>query len=126
MDSYCSVSALGPAVLEMLTWQPLDHLEHELSLLLSNDASAGDTVNVNEPHPSPSGCFAFTSEQEIAKLYEGLVPQNTAKMTSWALKNFQDWMRNRNQCNPADPVPDDILQCVDPVVLNNQLPKVCR
>ena len=32
-------------------------------------------------------------------------------------------MANRNQCNPANAVPDDILQCVDPVTLSNQLSK---
>ena len=63
------------------------------------------------------------SDQEITKLSEGLVPQNTAKMTSWALKNFQDWMATGNQRNPAVPVPHHILQCVNPVTLNNQLSK---
>ena len=36
-------------------------------------------------------------------------------MIIWALKNFQDWMTNRNLQNPADPVPSDILECYDPV-----------
>ena len=30
-------------------------------------------------------------------------------------------MTNRNQFNLLDPVPDDILQCTDPITLNNHL-----
>ena len=122
VDPYCVgmcswTGCLGNA--DMATFE--SHPESAPSLLPTNDAKA--TLNANEPHPSSTGRFALVSDQEIAKLSEGLVPQNTAKMNSWALKNFHDWMKNRNQCNPTNPVPDDILQCVDPVVLNNQLSK---
>ena len=77
-----------------------------------------------QPHPSSaSGRFIRVTDQELSKLAEGLVPQNTAKMTSWALKNFQEWMSNSNVCNPSDPVPEDFLQCTDPVTLNKHLSK---
>ena len=33
--------------------------------------------------------FALTSNQELDKLAEGLVPENTAKITNWVLKKFQ-------------------------------------
>ena len=33
--------------------------------------------------------FALTSNQELDKLAEGLVPENTAKITNWALKQFK-------------------------------------
>ena len=122
VDPYCvgMCSWTGcPGNADMATFEP--HPESAPSLLPTNDADA--TLNANEPHPPSTGRFALVSDQEIAKLSEGLVPQNTAKMNSWALKNFHDWMKNRNQCNPTDPVPDDILQCIDPVVLNNQFSK---
>ena len=77
-----------------------------------------------QPHPSSaSGRFKRVTDQELSKLAEGLVPQNTAKMTSWAQKNFQKWMSNSNVCNPSDPVPEDFLQCTDPVTLNKHLSK---
>ena len=116
VDLYCvgMCSWTGcPGNTDMATFWP--HPESALSLLPTNDADA--KLNVNEPHPSSTGRFALMSDQEIAKLSEGLMPQNTAKMKSCTLKNFHDWMKNRN---PTDPVPDDILQCVDPVLLNNQ------
>ena len=106
MDPYCvgMCSWTGcPGNADMATFEP--HPESAPSLLPINDADA--TLNTNEPHPSSTGRFALVSDQEIAKLSEGLVPQNTAKMNSWALKNFHDWMKNRNQCNPTDPVRDD-------------------
>ena len=81
------------------------------------------SASANLPHSSSaSGRFKLVSDQELSKLADGLVPQNTAKMTGWALKNFQEWMANRSNCNPSDPVPDDILQCTDPVTLSF---KVC-
>ena len=89
------------------------HPESELSPLSSSSVNA----NVDEPLPSSSGRFALGSDDEIAQLAKGLVPQNTAKMTSWALKSFYEWKTNRNKHNPADPVPDDIFNCSDPGIL---------
>ena len=60
------------------------------------------TETSNEPHPT-SGCFAIASEQELAKLAEGLVPLNTSKTTKWAINNFQEWMTNQNQVHPYRP-----------------------
>ena len=39
--------------------------------------------------PQQTVCFALISNQELDKLEEGLVPENTAKITNWALKKFQ-------------------------------------
>ena len=42
------------------------------------------------PQPSMSTVqFALASDQELDKLAEGLVPENTAKITYWALKSFK-------------------------------------
>ena len=40
-------------------------------------------------------------------------------MTNWALKNFNDWVTNRNRF--GDPVPQDLLQATDPKILSNHL-----
>ena len=81
-----------PGNADMSTSRP--HPERE-PLLHPSGPSTSTAINASEP--LPVGHFAFVSDQEIAKLSEGLVPQNTAKITIWALKNFQDWMTNRNQ-----------------------------
>ncbi len=66
--------------------------------------------------------FDFTtSEEELSELAKGLVPQNTAKNTQWAVKNFEDWRKTRNACHPENPVPEDILESCDPDIINVQL-----
>ena len=74
-----------------------------------------------EPHPSSSPKrFALASHEELAKLAEGLVPENTSKTINWALKNFNQWMATRKQSCPNDPAPD-FLQTTDPQTLNIHL-----
>ena len=73
--------------------------------------------------PSLSGCntserFAFATDEELAKLAEEVVPANTAKITNWALKNFQLWMTNRNISHPNDLILSDIFQCTDTQTLS--------
>ena len=80
-------------------------------------------LTADQPHPTGSGCFAFASKVELAKFAEGLIPPDTAKTRSWALNNFQQWMSNRNQYNPANPIQDDIFTCTDPQTLNNTFSK---
>ena len=90
--------------------------EHDLSLRSPSCS--------NEPHLSTSSSrFAFASKKEMSKSAEGITPANTAKTTAWALNNFQRWMASRNSLTPSDPVPDDILQCTNPQLLNNHLSK---
>ena len=107
----------------MLTWQLQGHsqnFEQECEL----DLSLRPPSCANEPHPSTSSSrFAHASEEELSKLAEGFVPANTTKATAWALNNFQQSVASRHSLNPCDPVPDDILQCTDPQVLNNHLSK---
>ena len=67
-----------------------------------------------EPRPPR---FAAASDEELAKLAEGLTQANTVKKTNWAVKNFQQWMAVRNQCNPQVSS-DDILLSSDPELLN--------
>ncbi len=62
-----------------------------------------------------------TSKEELFELAKELVPQNTAKNTQWAVKNFEDWLETRNACHPENPVPEDILESCDPDIINFQL-----
>ena len=58
---------------------------------------------------------------EFSEFAKGLVPENTNKSTKWALKNFEAWMKSRNTSYPDDQVPQDILLCSDPELLNLHL-----
>ena len=62
--------------------------------------------------------FKFAKEEELSQFTKGLVPQNTSKSTKWALNNFEAWMKSRNLSCPDNPVPEDILTCSDPEILN--------
>ena len=120
IDPYCPgmcswTSCRGNADLALPASQPLPESEHDLPLRPPPCA--------NEPHPLvSSSCFAFTSE-ELSKLAEGITPANTSKATAWTINYFQQWMASRNSLHPSDLVPDDILQCTDPELLNNYLSK---
>ena len=106
------------------------HPELELSTVsplppTSAAATASAYSAIDQPHaPLLSGCntserFVFATDEELAKLAEGVVPPNTAKITNWALKNFQLWMTNRNISHPNDLIPSDIFQCTDTQTLAN-------
>ena len=58
-----------------------------------------------------------TSEEEIAKLAKGFVPENTKKNNSWALKVFNDWKSQRST-EDGEQCPDDLLENPDVTKLN--------
>ena len=72
-------------------------------------------------HPHLNVLHSPVSDEELAKLAEWLVPENTSKTTYWALKHFNQWMATRNQSCPNDPVLDDFLLTTDPQTLNIHL-----
>ena len=64
----------------------------------------------------PSSRFnALTSPEELATLTlsKGFVPQNTLANNDWAVRNFMEWAEWRRKEHPGDPVPGDVLTCVD-------------
>ena len=65
--------------------------------------------------------FKFATEEELSTFAKGLVPENTTRSTKWALNTFSAWIRERNTRYPADPVPDDILVCSEPEIINLHL-----
>ena len=78
------------------------------------------STNQAEPHPSEfsSGRFSTATDEELAKLAEGLVPENTEKTTNWAMNNFKQWVSSRSL---FDPVPDDFLMSTDIQTITKQL-----
>ena len=109
-------------------------------------SDALDVLSVNPPRPaslpipsappiattatSPTSSFQTTTstrfkfaKEELSELAKGLVPENTSKSIKWALNNFEAWMKARNTNYPDDPVPDNILLCSDPELLNLHLSK---
>ena len=56
------------------------------------------------------------AEQE--ELFVKHVPKNTAASTTWAVTNFQDWKRSRNESlSDGEPVPEELLYSSDPKLL---------
>ena len=59
----------------------------------------------------------LTSPEELATLNltlsKGFVPQNTLANNDWAVRNFMEWAEWRRKEHPGDPVPGDVLTCID-------------
>ena len=72
---------------------------------------------------SKSRFAAPVEEEQVVEASKGVVPDNTKRRNNWALRNFSLWMENRNKQVPNDVVPEDILSCQDPAILNKWL---CR
>ena len=64
---------------------------------------------------------SLVTDQELAELGKGLTPANTTRCTKWTLKTFELWKNARNQRFPEDGVPEDLLTCTDPSLLNIHL-----
>ena len=81
-----------------------------------------NTVNhSNSPTSNIQSASKFAKEEELSEFAEGLVPENTNKSTKWDLNNFEALMKARNTSYPDDQVPQDILLCSDPELLNLHL-----
>ena len=68
-----------------------------------------------------SSHFKISTEQQLSELAKGLIPENTKGSTNWSLKIFNLWLKSRNDVNPENPVPEDILTSSDPDLLNHHL-----
>ena len=63
-----------------------------------------------------------TSTDEFTRASKGfVVPKNTSENTKWAIRNFESGQQWRRKHSPVDPVPDDLLECNDPTLLNKWL-----
>ncbi len=62
-------------------------------------------------------------DEEVADASKGVVPANTVRRNAWAVNNLMSWAKARNEENPGDLVPVDLLECRCPDVVNKWL---CR
>lgn len=57
----------------------------------------------NRDKPNESR-FILTTDLDVEEASKGVVPANIERSNSWAVKNFEAWISNRNAVNPDDPV----------------------
>ena len=58
--------------------------------------------------------FSLTSDRDVEEASKGVVPVNTERANTWALKKFEAWVGKRNAVDPQKPIPDDLLSSNDP------------
>ena len=79
----------------------------------------------DQPRPpmasNESARFQFSSEEQLSELAKGLIPENTKGSTNLAVKNFNLWLKSRNDANPENPVPEDILTSSDQIIISLNL-----
>ena len=91
--------------------------EKENTPLSSKKLKLSLTKNTKQEVGGDSARWHFLSAAEEESLSERYVPKNTASSTKWAVSNFQEWQKCRNERSSADEVPEDILECTQPDVL---------
>ena len=114
-----AVCPYSPSCLSMCNWTGCPGVNSEL-------LPPEDRI---EPLPSVSSSkqpllpqrFNFASDEKLAELAKGHIPANTSKSTKWALKVFELWSQARNISHTEDPIPEDLLSCNDPAILNVHL-----
>ena len=76
-----------------------------------------------EPCPTVSGRFAKATKEEIDKYAERYVPKKTDDSTQWSVRTFRNWMKEHNErvIEEDDEIPEDILESMNPQVLNKWL-----
>ena len=53
------------------------------------------------------------TDEYSEKAAKGVIPDTTEFNTRWAMKNFESWVKQRNERLPDDPVPLDLLESND-------------
>ena len=48
---------------------------------------------------------SILTDEEAEKLSAGYTPKNTEKANKWAIENFEEWRKWRNEHRPQDPAP---------------------
>ena len=61
-----------------------------------------------------SSRFQLSFEEQLSELAKGLITGNTKGSINWAMKNSDLWLKSRNDANPENPVPENILTSSDP------------
>ena len=63
----------------------------------------------------------LTGEKELEVYSKGFVPKNTDSNTAWAVQNFEAWCEWRQNKNPEEPVPVNLLEANNAISLNKWL-----
>ena len=69
--------------------------------------------------PNRSDRFHFITNEEVMTMSLPQAPKTTTYSTNWALKNFNDWKKKRNEVYPDTKVPDDLI-------LNEKVADICK
>ena len=121
---------------EFIEYQPVnectfdsdnDNVDREISGSLVNRElwsaeREGKKIKESSPMTHAVGNKRFSkifSEEKLAAMSRGITIPNTEKTTNWAVKNFDEWKKNRNCCCHEDPIPEDILLSHDKKLLSN-------
>ncbi len=82
-----------------------------------------DDDSENEPRPpkAKKQRFQTVSTGDMEELSTLKAPKSTEYSTKWAMKNFQEWKKERNATNPDEPVPEKLLEEACPELLNKWL-----
>ena len=77
------------------------------------------SLNLKKKRPA-DGCknrFVVVSSKEVEESKKQIVSKNTSKQTSWAVRLFETWCRQRNEYSVKNKVPENILLIDDHAAL---------
>ena len=57
----------------------------------------------------PSERFNFVTESDVKALSTAIPPKTTISSTTWAVRNFNEWLKSRNERYPHNRVPENLL-----------------
>ena len=75
----------------------------------------------NEPCPPETFRFAKATKEEIDKYAKQYIPKKTEDSTHWSVRTFRNWMKEHNEHEDNDQIPENILENMDPQALNKWL-----
>ena len=91
---------------------PMASKDPSKPLSLKRKERAADQSSL-EKRPSKKKNDRFTFDvttDDLEGFMEGSCPENTAKSTEWAVRNFEAWRLARNEQFPEEVCPDDVLE----------------
>ena len=78
-----------------------------LKLLIHSDIPS--TCSGAEASAAPSSSRFVSPKKDLESYQKGYNPKKTSINTSWATRNFKDWVLACNSRHPENPCPEDIL-----------------
>ena len=86
----------------------------------------GDLIDFQPPRKKPkkpdgARFKAPMTDDEMAVISKGYVPQSTQKNTAWVLRVFLEWKAERNKTASGEKCPEDLLDSFNAQKLNHWL-----